>query len=146
MSAATKIGLLTVAIAIAVVGFLIAQPEDEDAARTTAPKAHPTEAPQAESPPAGPSVTRIRIRGGAVVGGAPAIAIEQGNSVRIVVAADAADELHLHGYDITRSTGPGKPAQFGFEAKLEGSFELESHSAEDAGKDPLVARLVVAPS
>jgi hypothetical protein len=66
--------------------------------------------------------------------------------VRIVVRSDAADEIHLHGYDITRSAGPGQPAQFRFKADAEGAFEMESHVAEDAGRDPLVARLVVSPS
>jgi len=66
--------------------------------------------------------------------------------VRIVIAADAADELHLHGYDITREAMPGRPARFRFKANLEGVFEIESHIAEDAGKDPLVVRLVVEPS
>jgi hypothetical protein len=42
--------------------------------------------------------------------------------------------------------GPGKPARFSFEANLEGQFELESHVAEDAGRDPKVANLVVEPS
>ena len=41
---------------------------------------------------------------------------------------------------------PGKPARFDFEANLEGQFEMESHVAEDAGRDPLVANLVVEPS
>jgi hypothetical protein len=30
-------------------------------------------------------------------------------------------------------------------ATLEGSFEMESHVAEDAGRDPLIARLNVEP-
>ncbi len=42
--------------------------------------------------------------------------------------------------------GPGQPGRFKFKANIEGIFEIESHVAEDAGKDPLVARLVVQPS
>ena len=41
---------------------------------------------------------------------------------------------------------PGAPARFNFTADAEGVFELESHTAEDAGLEPLVARLVVNPS
>ena len=66
--------------------------------------------------------------------------------MRIVVAADAPDEIHLHGYDLTREAAPGAPARFNFTADLEGVFEIESHTAEDAGLDPLVARLLVNPS
>ena len=39
-----------------------------------------------------------------------------------------------------------KPARFSFKADLEGVFEIESHAAEDAGQEPLIANLVVNPS
>ena len=81
-----------------------------------------------------------------MVGGAKTIEVSKGDTVRIVVSADAPDELHVHGYDITRSAGPEQPARFRFKANAEGAFEIESHTAEDASLDPLVARLVVAPS
>ena len=86
------------------------------------------------------------MRGGSVVGGAQDIEVARGDTVRIVVTSDAPDEIHLHGYDITRNPAPGKPARFQFRADAEGAFEIESHVAEDAGLDPLVARLVVEPS
>ncbi len=74
------------------------------------------------------------------------IAVEKGDTVRLIVTSDASDEIHLHGYDITRTAAPGKPARFRFEANTEGVFEIESHTAEDAGRDPLIARLVVEPA
>ena len=113
---------------------------DRDGDRTEAE----TEAEPA--PPPEPAVTRIRIKGGQVVGGAKRIEASTGDTVRIVVASDAPDELHLHGYDITVNSAPGQPARFQFKANLEGVFELESHVAEDAGRNPLVAQLVVQPS
>ena len=54
--------------------------------------------------------------------------------MRIVVSADAEDDLHLHGYDIEKTAAPGKPARFDFDASIEGQFEMESHTAEDAGR------------
>jgi FtsP/CotA-like multicopper oxidase with cupredoxin domain len=81
-----------------------------------------------------------------VVGGPKDIEATRGDTVRIVVASDAPDEIHLHGYDITRNVAPGRPGRFRFKANAEGAFEIESHVAEDAGRDPLVARLVVQPS
>jgi hypothetical protein len=81
-----------------------------------------------------------------VVGGTKDVEVEAGETVRIVVSADAPDEIHLHGYDITRDAAPGRPARFRFDANLEGIFEMESHVAADAGRDPLVARVVVEPS
>ncbi len=86
------------------------------------------------------------MRGGEVVGGPQGITVKNGDVVRIVVTSDAPDEIHLHGYDITRTPEPGEPARFQFRADAEGAFDIESHVAEDAGLDPLVARLVVEPS
>jgi hypothetical protein len=63
-----------------------------------------------------------------------------------VVSSDAHDDIHLHGYDIEKPVEAGKPARFKFKASIEGIFEMESHVAEDAGKDPLVGKLTVEPS
>ena len=81
-----------------------------------------------------------------MVGGPKTITVEKGDRVRIVVSADAQDDIHLHGYDIEKKAGPGQPARFDFKASIEGQFEMESHVAEDAGREPPVANLVVEPS
>jgi hypothetical protein len=154
-----RILLVAAAVVLAIIAFVIAQPgDDEDdsqGARTTAAQTETgsatgdgeTEQTEAEPPPPPkPEVTRLRLRGGSVVGGAKDIKVTRGDTVAIVVTADAPDELHLHGYDIEKEVAPGKPARFLFKADAEGAFELESHVAEDAGRDPMVARLVVQPS
>ena len=160
MSRNQRIALVVAAVAVAVLAFVIAQPGDDDdgESATTTPAqtdtgdassggaTAPTEAEEPPPPPPEPEVTRIRLRAGSVVGGPQDIEVERGDTVRIVVTSDAADEIHLHGYDITRNPAPGQPARFRFEAEAEGIFEIESHVAEDAGRDPLVARLVVEPS
>jgi hypothetical protein len=156
-----RIGLIVAALVVAVVGFLIASPgSDEDGGQAsqttttqtetgggdeTAPTETETETVTEPPPPPEPEVTRIRIRGGEVVGGPPDITVTSGDVVRIVVSSDAPDDIHLHGYDIERQAAPGRPARFRVRANLEGSFEIESHVAEDAGRDPLVARLNVEP-
>ena len=159
MSKNQRIGLVVVALLVAVVAFVLARPGGDDdeakqAAKTT--ETQPESAPAEESeepateaepaPPPKPKIARIQVAGGAPVGGVRRVATTKGDTVRIVVRADAPDEIHLHGYDITRNAGPGQPARFVFRADIEGIFEIESHVAEDAGKDPLVARLVVQPS
>ena len=151
--------MIVAAVAVAVIAFVIASPGSDDengdqAAQTTTTQTETdveteTEVEtQTETTPEPPdvSVTRIQVQGGVVQGGPQSIEVEQGEPVRIIVAADAADEIHLHGYDLTREAAPGAPARFNFTANLEGVFELESHTAEDAGLEPLVARLVVNPS
>ena len=161
MSRNQRIALVVAAVAIAVLAFVLAQPGDDDggeqAATTpaqteteTAPgdggTPAPTETEEEPPPPPEPEVTRIQMRDGSVVGGAKDIEVTRGDTVRIVVTSDAPDEIHLHGYDITRPAAPGEPARFRFKADAEGAFEMESHTAEDAGLEPLVARVVVAPS
>ena len=152
MSRNQRIGLIVAAIVVAVAAFVIASPggddEADNAARTTLTTGASTESdpPAAESPPETKAVvTRIDIRGGEVAGGPPEIRVKKGDTVVIVVNADAPDDIHLHGYDIEKKVAPGQPARFGFKAFLEGEFELESHVAEDAGREPLVGTLIVEP-
>ena len=148
--------LVVGAVAVAVIAFVIANPgsDEEDsgqAAQTTTAQTETQTGTGAETgtepaPQPEISVTRIQIRGGQVVGGAKTSEVTKGEPVRLVVAADAPDDIHVHGYDLEKSVEPGAPARFNFKANLEGVFEIESHVAEDAGRDPLVARLVVNPS
>jgi FtsP/CotA-like multicopper oxidase with cupredoxin domain len=159
MSRNQRIGLIVAAVIVAVGGFVIASPGGDDDSGDRAPQAAPdtrTEttggdetAPEATetepAPPPEPEVTRIQIRGGEVVGGPQDITVTSGDVVRIVVASDAPDDIHLHGYDIEKQAAPGRPARFRVNADIEGSFEMESHVAEDAGREPLVARLNVEP-
>jgi hypothetical protein len=88
---------------------------------------------------------RIRIKGGEPVGGVQDIKVHKGEHVRIVVSADAHDDIHLHGYDIEKTVEPGAPAQFNFVANIEGIFEIESHVAEHEGREPLMGKLTVEP-
>jgi plastocyanin len=159
MSRNQRIGLIVAAAVFAVVAFVIASPSDDEdggqAAQTTTTRTEPatgeqgtssdTEEPHETVPP-GPKPTRIQIRGGEVVGGAADIQAKKGDVVQFVVSSDAPDDIHLHGYDIEKKVEPGKPARFKFTADVEGIFEIESHVAEDAGKDPLVGKLTVEPS
>jgi FtsP/CotA-like multicopper oxidase with cupredoxin domain len=158
MSRNQRIALVVVAVVVAVVAFLIARPgEDDDggserAAQTTPAETEPrttgerSETETEPAPPPKPKITRIRLRGGTVVGGVKRVQATTGDTVRILVTSDAPDELHLHGYDIYENAAPGRPARFLFRADIEGVFELESHVAEDAGRDPLIGRVVVEPS
>jgi FtsP/CotA-like multicopper oxidase with cupredoxin domain len=160
MSRNQRIGLVAGAVVVAVVAFLLARSGgDDDAGSERAAQTMPaqTETQPAgeeartvtqaeEAPPPKPEITRIRIRGGTVVGGVKRVQATKGDTVRILVRSDAPDEIHLHGYDIYEDTAPGKPARFLFRADVEGIFEIESHVAEDAGRDPLIGRLIVQPS
>jgi FtsP/CotA-like multicopper oxidase with cupredoxin domain len=161
MSRNQRIGLVVAAAVVAVLAFVIASPGGDDEGNKAAQTTPATETetgtetetetgtetetqPEAPAPPE-PVVARIRIRGGEVAGGPVEIKAKKGDTVAIMVSADAPDEIHLHGYDIEKTAAPGQPARFLFKANLEGGFDIESHVAEDAGRDPLVGTLIVEP-
>jgi hypothetical protein len=145
MSRNQRIGLIVAAVVVAVVAFVIASPGGDDASDTAAQNTPATQTNTEEPAPPAPQVARIRISGGEVVGGPAEIQAKKGDALVIVVSADAPDDIHLHGYDIELEVAPGQPARLQFKANLEGEFELESHVAEDAGRDPLVGTLIVEP-
>jgi hypothetical protein len=158
MTGKQRLGLLAIAVIVAVAAFVIVKPgddEDDSAGNGGTPAGQTTPAggsttptataPSAPEPPQ-PVVHRITIRGSAPAGGVKQIEATRGDTVTIVVDSDVDDEIHLHGYDVFRDAAPGSPARFRFRADIEGIFEIESHVAEDAGKDPLIAKLTVRPS
>ncbi len=156
MTNRARLGLIAAAAVVAVLAFVLLNPDDgsdeADDPGTPAAQTTPTEtgeetAPTATAPSAPPPPPEgIAIVGGAPRGGVKRIVVGKGDTVRLVVTSDAQDEIHLHGYDITRNAAPGKPARFRFGADVEGVFEIESHTAEHAGKEPLIGRLVVEPN
>ncbi len=150
MSRNQRIGLIVAAVLVAVLAFVIASPGGDDdggnAAQTTATTSTTETGTETTAPaPPKPEATKIDIRGGNLVGEPAEIHAKNGDTVVIVVSADAPDDIHLHGYDIEKKVEPGKPVTFRFKANLEGEFEIESHVAEDAGRDPLLGTLIVEP-
>jgi hypothetical protein len=147
-----RIGLLVAAVVVIAAGIVIAASgggdDDGDKTAQTTTQAQSgtktTEEPHETVQRAADS-EHIQIKGGQVVGGPKDIKVTKGDHVRIVVSSDAQDDIHLHGYDIEKPVEPGQPAQFNFIADIEGIFEIESHVAEDAGREPLVAKLTVEP-
>jgi hypothetical protein len=126
VSRAARLALAAAGLIVAVVLFLVLRPDDESATPTTIPTTTQT-APTTTTTPTTPAVERIRIdfRDGSVVGGIRRARVEQGERVRLVVRADLSDEVHLHGYDISRRIRPGGPTLIVFRATVVGQFEVE---------------------
>ena len=78
-----------------------------------------------------PAARRIEVTvtAGEVSGDTGRIPVPAGEHVTLVVTADVADEIHLHGYDLTATLSPGTPAEFVFDATVPGVFEVELHEA-----------------
>jgi hypothetical protein len=71
----------------------------------------------------------VAVTGGQVTGEAGRVPVAVGEPVTLVVTSDAADELHVHGYDLTAELPAGRPAELTFEATVPGVFEVELHDA-----------------
>ena len=149
MPASRSIGLLLAVIAMAVGGFLLLRPSDDEPSSATAPAATTTPTPSATTtgtttnPTATTAVlkpTLVRLEGGSPVGGKKEIEVTKGDTIRLTVTSDAPGEIHVHGFDIEKETAPGTPARFRFTADIEGRFEVESHPS-----DTQIAEITVNP-
>lgn len=89
---------------------------------TTTTTQPPTTTPE---PPPGPTVVRIDVVGGAPKGGIVRESVDKGDRVVLVVNSDVADEVHLHGYDVSRPVAAGGTARLPFKATISGRFEVE---------------------
>lgn len=157
MSNGARAGIVVVAVAVAVIAFVALKPGGKNDKQTTTASSQTAadankkdsdlkNGPVATAPSAPAPPLEVRIKHGAPVGGIKSLKVTKGDVVRLQVLTDEShDTLHLHGYDIEKDASAGNPANFRFKATIEGVFELESHTAEHAGREPLVARLVVEP-
>lgn len=90
--------------------------------------------------PTRPAVPTVVVRNGSAVGGVRTIAVDVGERARFRVRSDAADEIHVHGYEVTEAIPAGNAATVSFRADIEGIFEIELH-----GSGEQVAELQVSP-
>lgn len=58
------------------------------------------------------------------------IDVARGTLVRVTVTSDTADDLHVHGYDLSTGLRAGVPATIEFHADRAGLFEVETHESD----------------
>jgi ABC-type glycerol-3-phosphate transport system substrate-binding protein len=75
-----------------------------------------------------PTVVNIVVVNAAPQGGIARQTVDKGDRVVLVVQSDVADEIHLHGYDLSRDVTAGGTARLPFTATLPGRFEVELES------------------
>lgn len=129
--------LLAVPLVVALAGCAgtsVPAATSPSATSPSAPSPAATEpSPRAESSPAAgtPAGQRIEVTvaGGQVSGDTGRVPVAAGEQVTLVVTSDAADEIHVHGYDLTAALAPSRPAQLSFGATVPGVFEVELHEA-----------------
>lgn len=149
MSRSGRIGAVVATIVVLVVAFVVLRPGDDDEpGSTTQTQTAPVAAPPAATattatppPPPAPEFERVRVRAGKPVGGVRRIEVDKGERARIEVSSpDTSDEVHLHGYDLSRDLRAGGRVRFSFVADADGIYEIE---LEGAGVQ--IAELVVQP-
>jgi FtsP/CotA-like multicopper oxidase with cupredoxin domain len=136
MTRTQRLAFLGIAVVIAVVAvILLAGGDDEtdnatDSAQTATPTATetatdgeatatPTPTPTATPKPP-PLLQAGKVR---------KLTFDQGETVRFRVRSDAAEEVHVHGYDVSKDVEPGKTATVSFKASITGIFEIEFEHA-----------------
>ena len=130
MSQRQRFTFLAIAIVIAVVAIVVLAGGSEDdnepgqtaATATATPTATsdssgeestPTPTPTPKPPPllTADEVTKLEAT--------------EGETVRFRVRADEPEEVHVHGYDISKDIEPGQTATMSFKATINGIFEIE---------------------
>jgi hypothetical protein len=83
-------------------------------------------------PPAAPAVRtiNIKVRGGKASGDSGRVTVPLGTPVVLSVNSDAADELHVHGYDLKAKVPAGATGSVAFTAKIPGVFEVELENSK----------------
>ena len=96
-----------------------------------------------EDKPAKPpkaSIPVVAIENGKPIGGVAELEFDAGERIRFEVESDVADEIHVHGYDVSEDVEAGGSVRFDFPASIEGIFEVELE-----GRAEPIAELRVAP-
>jgi FtsP/CotA-like multicopper oxidase with cupredoxin domain len=125
-------GALFLAVGIALLAglFVVFRPAG-DAPPSPPAAESPEMAPPVAAPslPLQPKVFELTVSGSKLTAGPDVIKVVVGDEVTLRVTADRADELHLHGYDLSLKLQPGVPAELHLLATRTGRFEYELHKA-----------------
>ena len=136
-----KVALIAASLGLLLSLFFALRDDDDSAAQTTAAETTAVQTTTEAPPPATEQVTteapptttqapetvelNYVIVGGQPQGGIARDSVTQGQDVVITVTSDVADEVHLHGYDLSADVAPGAPATIRFTADAPGRFEIE---------------------
>ena len=109
-----------------------------DVTRSAAP-IEPTASPGsgAASPPPSPSASPsptvrtidVSYVGGQVSGTTGREEVALGEQVVLRITSDVADEVHVHGYDLSQPLPAGVPVEIPLTASIPGGYEVELHDA-----------------
>jgi hypothetical protein len=148
MSRGQRLTFLGIAAVIAVVAVIVLAGGGDDsedgssnaaATATATPSATATTggaAAEEGTPTPNPKPKPVLLKAGSE----KALNYEQGETVRFRVTSDVPEEIHVHGYDITKEVPAGETVNVSFKADINGIFEIEFHNS-----GALLAQLKVVP-
>jgi hypothetical protein len=142
MSRRQRFMFLGIAVVIAIIAIVVLADTSEDdtepnpaAATATAEESSPEETPTATPTPTPkpqpPLLTADKVT---------ELEFTEGETVRFRVRSDGPEEVHVHGYDISKDVEAGQTATISFKATITGIFEIEF---EESGTQ--IAELKVEP-
>ena len=111
-----RIALVAIAAVIAVVAVLVLRTDEEGDSPEPARTATTTTAAAPKPKPKPPLLT---------ANSGKTVRAKKGEVVRFRARSKAAEEVHVHGYDILRPLPAGRTITVRFPAKLEGVYEIE---------------------
>jgi hypothetical protein len=122
---------LAVVLAVAAAAlFVILEPgdsDDSDGPVVTNSASSESEAKPAKkkSKPKRPAVPTVVVRDGTPVDGVLGVEVDQGDEITFKVKSDVDEEVHVHGFDISKDVAAGGTARLSFPATITGIFEVE---------------------
>jgi plastocyanin len=122
-----RVGIAATALAVALGLFVVLASTDDVATEPATAQSHSAQTATATHEEPKPPVRRIVVRDGKPAGGVARLEYKSGERVRFSVHADAAHEVHVHGFDIEKDVPAKGAARFEFRADIEGVFEVELH-------------------
>lgn len=92
----------------------------------------PVTSPSTPTPTPTARVIELSYAGGAVSGDTGRQTVTLGEQVVLRVTSDVAEEVHVHGYDVTQAVPAGSTVDIALTASIPGGFEVELHEAGTA--------------
>ncbi len=109
--------------------FLILKPGDSDDSSDPVVTNSATETQEQpatkKAKPKPPPVPTVVIKNGEPVDGVLGIEVDQGDQIKFKVESDVDEEIHVHGYDISKDVSAGGSTTLSFPADLPGIYEAE---------------------
>ncbi|HTU15243.1 MAG TPA: hypothetical protein VMF31_08595 [Solirubrobacterales bacterium] len=122
--------LAAILIVAAVALFLVLKPGDsgDDAPVVTNSATGPQQtkpAGKAASKPEPAPVPTVIVKNGEPVDGVLGIEVDQGDRITFKVESDVDEEIHVHGFDISKDVAAGGSSTLSFKADITGIYEAE---------------------